>query len=374
MHLEMNLTAHNRYHLDVSSIHASNKDEKICAVYLKQALVASRKDDDLNKSLDLVKKAKSMMPDFSECYRINAFLLKDSPYKAENEYIAAIECDPQSIIAYYAYSQFLFQDSDYEGALTQIDIAISKSPADEVLMSFKALILTRSGDYLKAIDLYEKIFPSQKENAHRKFRVSTYQQIIGCYARFAERLIDDCDILEAGLKNTRALEILEDALNLGNYDDRTFILFRKILINADKIDIRNNSVACVNVLIEVIERYNPAISFHNRLKLIDELRLAIEWMNTDSKNKISLIVSEFSAIEHVSDAIFHGVIKDVKCKAGSNVSFGFITGDDGLEYFFHRGEINPLDALDNKDFKDTRVGYNVSQSVKGPLATKVHLL
>jgi LuxR family glucitol operon transcriptional activator len=374
-HLELNLSAHNRYHLDTSSIHASNKDEKICAVYLKQALDIARKGGDSNVSFELVKKAKSMMPDFSECYRVNAFLLKDSPYKAEAEYEAAIEYNSKSIIAYYAYSQFLFQDDDYEGALTQIDIAIGICPEDEALLSFKALILTRSGDYPVAIDLYERILPSQKDNAHRKFRVSTYQQVISCYIRFAERLIEDLDTPEAEVKNTRALEILEDALNSGNYDDRTFVLFKKILINADRLDCRNENIAQTIAFIEIIERYKDIISFHNKLKLVDELKSAIEWMHTDSKERVSIIIEELGVTSEVTSVLFHGLIKDVVCKAGNKVSFGFITGDDNLEYFFHRGELNPATALDYTDAKDLRVAFNASytNAEKGPSANNVHL-
>ncbi|MFT4804951.1 MAG: LuxR family glucitol operon transcriptional activator [Psychroserpens sp.] len=373
-HLEINLTAHNRYHLDVSSIHASNKDEKICAVYLKQALDLARKEDGATASLELVKKAKSMMPDFSECYRINAILLKGNPHKAEAEYEAAIEYNSESIIAYYSYCQFLFLDDDYEGALTQIDIAIAISPKDEALLSFKALILTRSGDYPVAIDLYEKILPSQKENAHRKFRVSTFQQVISCYIRFTERLIEDADIPEAEVKNTRAVELLEDALNSGNYDDRTFALFRKILINTDRLDGRNKNGFHTGAFIEIIEKYKRDIGFHNKLKLADELRAAIDWMHTDSKDKILLILEEFSVASEVNSVSFHGSIKDVVFKAGNYVSFGFITGDDKLEYFFHRGELHPPEILDDIDSKDLRVAFNASYTTgKGPAAKNVHL-
>jgi LuxR family glucitol operon transcriptional activator len=376
-HLELNLTAHNRYHLDVSSIHASNKDEKICAVYLKQALDIARKEEGTSASLDLVKKAKSMMPDFSECYRINAFLLKGIPHKAEAEYEAAIEYNPKSIIAYYAYSQFLFQDDDYEGALTQIDFAIAICPDDEALLSFKALILTRSGDYPVAIDLYERILPSQKENAHRKFRVSTYQQVISSYIRYTERLIDDLDISEAEVKNIRAIEILEDALNSGNYDDRTFVLFKKILLNSDRIDYRNQNLHNTCLFIEIVERYKGVISFHNKLKLVDELKSAVERMNTDSKDRISIILKELGVASEVNSILFHGTIKGVVCKAGNNASYGFITGDDHIEYFFHRGELNPSEVLDSIDFKDLRVAFNASytgNSEKGPSAKDVHLI
>lgn len=372
-HLETELQAHNHYHLDVSSIHAENKDEKICAVYLKQALKLANREDNLEEALTLVQKAKSMKPDFSECYRINAYLLRNSPYKAESEYEAAIEYNPNSVISYYAYSQFLLNDEEFESALVQIDKAIALDKNEEALMSLKALILTRSGNYPVAITLYEKILPSQKDNVHRKFRVSTFQQVISCYARFAERLVDDSDYKGATEKNQRALDILEEALSLDNYDDRTFVMFKKILITADKIDFKNNKGKNVNSVIKLIDDFKGVISFHNKLKLVDELRYAFERMLTEGKTRLAVLLDELSAVSEVTNIMFHGVIKSVVCKAGTLVSFGFISGDDKNEYFFHRGELNPIHVLDGMEANGLRVAFNSSVNDRGLTAKNVHL-
>ena len=73
--------------------------------------------------------------------------------------------------------------------------------------------------------------------------------------------------------------------------------------------------------------------------------------------------------------LFKGFIKDIVAKAENKLSFGFITGDDSIEYFFHRGELSPHDVLDNTDdYKGLRVGFFPSHSQKGPSAINVHLL
>lgn len=372
-HLEQELQARNRYHLDVSTVHAENKDEKICAVYLKQALKAAKKDK-LEEALGLVQKAKSMKPDFSECYRVNAHLLRNSPHKAESEYEAALECNPESIITYYAFSQFLLNDSEYESAEEQIDRAIQLAPDEEALLSLKALILTRSGSYPEALSLYEKILPSQKENKHRKFRISTYQQVVDCYVRYASNLIDDSDLKGAVEKNNRALSLITEALDSDNYDDRTFVLFKRLLLNADRIDSYNSNIEQTSSILQTLEHYRSVYGFHNKIKLHDELSFAVDKMQCVSKGRFIIFLDDLEAKTQINDSLFHGNIKSVVCKAGANVSFGFISGDDKKEYFFHRGDLNPNDVLDNSDVSGRRVAFNAAESDRGPTAKNVHLL
>jgi LuxR family glucitol operon transcriptional activator len=373
-HLEDSLSAHNHYHLDVTCIHASTKDEKICAVYLKRALGLARRNEDFFGALELVKQAKSMMPSFSECYRINAYLLHNSPYKAESEYESAIEYNNQSVIAYYAFSQFLLHEEEFENALTQINIAI-KLDNDEALLSFKALILTRTGDYPNAIDLYEKILPSQKNNPHRKFRISTNQQVITCYHRFSERLIIDKDFNEARNKITRCISILEDAFNTDNFDDRTILVCGKILTIADKIDFSNECTTISSSLLDAFDRYLDIFSYHNKVKLAQIIQQTIEWMVSGNKIRVQSLLDKLNKQEQSDNTLFHGAIKDVISNDGEHISFGFITGDDSEEYFFHRGEINPTNVFDNfNDPKGSRVAFIPYKNDKGLNANNVHLI
>lgn len=372
-HLEANLSAHNHYHLDVTCIHASTKDEKICAVYLKRALGLVR-NEDTEGALELVKKAKSMMPSFSECYRINAFLLHNSPYKAESEYESAIEYNEQSLIAYYAFSQFLLHEEEFENALVQINKAI-KLDNDEALLSFKALILTRTADYPNAIELYEKILPSQKDNQHRKFRISTYQQIISCYRRYSERLISDRDFNEAGNKIKRCISILEDAFNTDNFDDRTIPVCGKILTDADKIDFNDGSSTHTTLLLDIFDKYIDVFSYHNKVKLALIIQSTLEWLVSGNKHRVKLLLDKLNKQEEGDNTLFHGTIKSVNSSNGKTVSFGFINADDSDEYFFHRGELNPTEVFDNNnEVKGLRVAFIPSKNNKGLIAKNVYLI
>ncbi len=376
-HIESSLTDHNHYHLDITNIHATNKDEKICAVYLKQALTLSRKEDSYEEAVELVKKAKAMKPDFSECYRVNALLHHKSPFKAEAEYEAAIEYNSNSVIAYYAYSQYLLHEEEYQYALEQIDKAIILKPDDEALISFKALILTRCGEYPEAIKLYEIILPAQSKNQHRKFRISTYQQVISAYKRYTERLIADYDYIQSDEMLNRAFELFQEVYESNNYDDRTFVLFFQSVVLADKIDFKNNNIALTTKVIELLDRYKDTFSVHHKIKICIECRGVLDRLYTESKQRFEILCQDLESVTICGEQLCNGSIKDVVCKAKNNLSFGFIISDDGTEYFFHRGELHPHDALDNVDeYKGTRIAFHsyLKDRSRGPIAKNVHLI
>ena len=58
-------------------------------------------------------------------------------------------------------------------------------------------------------------------------------------------------------------------------------------------------------------------------------------------------------------------------KVISDRGFGFITAEDGKEYFFHRGALDT--SLDfDRLVGGERVEFEVEASPKGPRATRVH--
>ena len=61
-----------------------------------------------------------------------------------------------------------------------------------------------------------------------------------------------------------------------------------------------------------------------------------------------------------------GTIKKVVADRG----FGFITAEDGKDYFFHRNELDSTLDFDRLNGGE-RVSFDVQQSPKGPRATRV---
>lgn len=64
------------YKYDMNAVYWSNKDERICSIYLNKAITASKRGDIEEAELQ-VSIAKRLMPEFSECYRIHASILKE---------------------------------------------------------------------------------------------------------------------------------------------------------------------------------------------------------------------------------------------------------------------------------------------------------
>jgi len=58
-------------------------------------------------------------------------------------------------------------------------------------------------------------------------------------------------------------------------------------------------------------------------------------------------------------------------KVISDRGFGFITAEDGKEYFFHRGALDMSLDFDRLTGGE-KVEFDVEQSPKGPRATRVH--
>lgn len=61
-----------------------------------------------------------------------------------------------------------------------------------------------------------------------------------------------------------------------------------------------------------------------------------------------------------------GTIKKVVADRG----FGFITAEDGKDYFFHRNELDSTLDFDRLNGGE-KVSFDVQQSPKGPRATRV---
>lgn len=65
-----------------------------------------------------------------------------------------------------------------------------------------------------------------------------------------------------------------------------------------------------------------------------------------------------------------GVIKRVVGDKG----FGFVRGEDGVEYFFHRDEMAVKGQFDTLRENVTRVTFAIGTSPKGPRANNLHVV
>lgn len=361
----------NHYNYDLNVIYWTTKDEKICSIYLKKALTESRKGDSV-VALESVNKAKQLMPSFSECYRIHGFLLREtSPFLAEAELETAIDLNPLSVISRYAYAQFLISEEEFERANEQIDEALKIDPDDIALITCKAWILTVSGDYKKSSALYEDLIPLQ-HSRHRKFRISTYDQASNCYRRKAELLLKDEDFSAAKIALERAVEIIELAVNDGDYDHGTINKLMDVLQESYVYSHKANDKSIVENIMNFIDANCKDLSVHALQSLKKGLETFIKACDENLQRRIDVILSSIvsNAGEVLSNRIFGTIDRVVSTERG--VSYGFIIDINSNRYFFPRSELNPKDMLDFSE-GDINVSFIPGESEKGPCAFSVRM-
>jgi LuxR family glucitol operon transcriptional activator len=221
------------YKYDIMAIRAETRDERICAVYLNQALsnARSHKYDEARASLE---KVFTILPSYSEAYRIASFVAatEGDLFRAAEELDKALEHSPKSALIYYQFALLhLYKLEDPGSALEKIDLAIQLDPAEEALHTVRALALVRLGRCSEAALIYEELIPTIDQRP-RKWRITTRDQASECYRRWAEQNIKMKETDFAKMRLGRALEILEGALAHDDFDERMGRLYVNVVENA----------------------------------------------------------------------------------------------------------------------------------------------
>lgn len=365
---QTNIMQHH-YNYDLNTISWSTRDEKICAIYLKKAL-SEAKNQNQKAAESYITQAKNIMPEFSECYRIHGYILKDSsPYKAEVELEKAIVFDPDSAIAYYAYAQFLISEEDFPRAQIQINKALSIDNQDIALRTCKAWILTLSGDYKSAAALYEQLIPEQKTR-HRKFRISTYDQASNCYRRMTSQSFRDGDYAAAKLSISRVIAILSNAIESDDFDHGTIKRLCQNLIDAETYYQNTNdpsaSIEILGLIDSTFGKY-PAKSLQT---LQNGLEIYIRSCTSQNSIKANDLLQRTTPPPRVlaGERNSGKVIRVVHSSTG--VNYGFIQSIQGDTLFFPRKELTPRNMLD-KEYLDVEVTFTEGTSEKGSCAREI---
>lgn len=359
----------NHYNYDLNVIYWTTKDEKICSIYLKKALTEAKKSD-FESAIENVNKAKQLMPGFSECHRIHSFLLKDSsPFLAETEMETAIELNPQSVITRYAYAQFLISEDEFERANEQIDEALKIDSEDIALKTCKAWILTLMGDYKNASILYEELIPLQSSR-HRKFRISTYDQASSCYRRMTEIFLKDQDFSEARKSLQRSVEIIEQAVNTGDYDHGTISKIMDVLNSALIFSNKTDDKSLLEDIIAFIEANIDSLNVRSIQALRKGLEIFIKSCDFKTESKIDKILNSLISLNN--DAFAERILGTIDNTISSDrgVSYGFLTDIDNVRYFFPRSELTPKDLLDGEN-SNMNVTFIPGENEKGKCAFSI---
>jgi LuxR family glucitol operon transcriptional activator len=372
-----------RYKYSIFSIRAETRDERISAAFLRRALNAHKKGD-LIGARKLVKAAKSVLPTFSEAFRISAIVESDANelFKADEEYETAIDLDPSSTIAKYSYAQFLlkFMD-DSQGALEQLDVTLREDPGNLTLLGARALTLTRLGQYKEAAEVYEKLLKALAGRP-RRWRIVTRDQAAECYRRWLEqdRMWKDPDSFWRHFN--RSLEIIEEGFRSGDYDQDLVARFGRVLDEAIRMVAMTRSTDQATQIIKrvvnsnqyfkgcVLNLYNMDTfreAFADNASLLETLSgLPIR----SSRRRDSVIHKTPSIAMRDSTKGQERIIKGKVLRLTPGTDYGFIEDEDKNQWFFHRNALSQ-----RKDWSNVQEGeevvFKIGRNKHGPCATQV---
>jgi LuxR family glucitol operon transcriptional activator len=334
------------YKYDITAVRAETKDERICAVYLNQALSFTKvhRYDDAAES---IAKVLTLLPSYSEAYRISSFqaAAKGDLYKAAEELDKALEYSPKSALIYYQYAQLALYKLDDPGlALEMTDRAIEIDRQEEALHTLRALALVRVGRCIEAAEIYETQLVNL-DSRQRKWRITTRDQSSECYRRLAER---DIKMKENDLAKThlgRALEILEGAIAHGDFDERMGRLYVNVVEDALFFARTNSDHEYAS---DVLKRYNDAgkaaaIPSFRRFSL-ESMSQSLgqdPWIcNAVAEALGTPSLNRSTGVQSLAGADFQtnhqGRVKAPFSQASQQ--FGFIASH-GQDWFFHRTDL-----------------------------------
>ena len=368
----------NHYKYDLGNINSSTKDETICALYLKQALAAFRSEG-FEKAKFFIDKAKALMPEYSEIYRINSFIMKDiNPFISENELVTAIEYNDKDPLIRYAYAKFLVEEDDFLKAEEQINEALKLDPNETALITFRAWILTLNGNYIDALKIYENLIKFPDEiSIHRKFRASTFDQAISCHRRFAEMLLNDNDEESVEQQIKLAMEAANIAIYTNNYDNGIFKQFfnlTKVIKHIKNISLRKKLYL---EFLSTIECNLPNFSYFEKDSLATNLQEVKDNIDELTYNKIFILLKSHKT--HNNEKSGMGCIHLLKSSPEhkNTVSYGFIIDDASKRYFFYRSNLIEKTALDNYVHCNLgediliEVDFNIENNERGDIASNI---
>ena len=339
----------NRYVLQTITLRS--RDDAVAARLLTRGLRATAKSDweDAKKNIE---QAQGLAPDFYETYRVEAFLnaLMGNYPRAQQCYLLALDLEPRSAPLRYWYGGFLLRYmDDTEGAEDQLRIAHELDDTSLEVLNELSRSLTYQHKYEEA-EQFSLLVLRGKKRTTKAARIA-YDGLVQICSRSAQFALSNRDY-EAALHCAAKLKELVESIP-------EQIIDQKVLSSAERILVSR-------------QHLRNAYEGTNREGQVDDVFDGIEDLLSSiaTRTGVSVTSSGLRAnslqTEYSSDVLLNGSIKAIKRES----NFGFIFGNDGIEYFFHRGSLEnsaEFNYLQEGDF----VRFCPSSGQKGPVAIQV---
>lgn len=349
------------YKYDPFAIEAGTRDQELLAPFLVKALRHANSER-FDAAKQEIEQARRLLATFPDLHRVSGMVHAASgdSYRAAQDFELAAELAPKSAAIRYHYWSFLQNVAeDYEHALRQIDMALQVDPADATLRTARAQTLARLGRYKEACALYDVLVVDLSDR-DRRWRIITRDQAAECYRRFAEQRLAAGEDGSAQSSLANALNILVDGAQSGDVDEHTPHRVGKIVEDSMRFAVTRKDVGAARELVRLVERLAGRVAGPIQ---VSSWTAFVELFGAGLPETASL-----SRLFKGASNVLEGTVARILLEKG----FGFLRGDDGREWYFHRSALiggSPWERVE----PGARVAFKLGVNAKGACAIEVVL-
>jgi len=256
------IVKYNKYNeFAINSLTYSNSNQKISAKFLSEALIFS-KSQRFDKALERVIEAKNIDPNYSEVYRVSAFIkaTQGDILGAEEDYEIGLEIDPNNLRLLYYYAQFLlFILEDVEKSLKFATLLYKEKPNHPYTVLLFARCYNKLGEYGRAVEILNGLLLVPDLDV-KNVRV-TYTELISLYANIGQNLLKVETDIANGISNfKKAFETFEICIEKGYVDFKLIKHFVESLYSFINLLPTTEKDNCSILVKSLIEKYIKQIS------------------------------------------------------------------------------------------------------------------
>ena len=339
----------NTYRYRGDLIHIESSDQRIAAPYLQNAVRMMRADDPA-AAFQSLERARELMPQWSEIYRIKAWILEEERapiYDIEQAYEESLLCGATDINRFH-YATFLLRSEEFSRALEQIEEAATNTNADDIsIRSIKGLVLLRSGQIPEALEELEYVWNSQSTHIPNRVRRAQGTQYANALRRRVEQLKNLGRTPEAEEAARKGIRVVSETADAWGWDGKVAVVGVD-LIN-EVLGLSQPSDRIRSHFIEVVSNWESSrqvrIALGANRKHLEMLDLVRDRLGIPSEDSKSLSDPE-------EQLRYSGVIKSI------HPHFGFI-----LTQSLGDVHMNPLSLVDPREWQKLRTGQQATFKV-----------
>jgi Tfp pilus assembly protein PilF len=337
-------------------IHARSTDESMVVNTLKEASAYSRSNN-YEQALKLVDKARMLLPDFYEVWRVSAQIKEKQGdlYGARDDFDKAVMlADRNSEPLLVQYAQFLEKQDEFDHGIELLEDAASRPGAAPQLVAKLAWLKTRNREIPSALKLFE--------NSHKKIEAFGGNERTLFLTQYIETLKGAAD-------DSLNRQLPDDAFKyITHAFDILYQACTELLLDAQLIRVGQE---CFNRIcttlglrcsISMWEQLEPRLSgLREHFNLVGQGNRYLYSLENNcpdiyNREDFQRIISR-QTLNQSEEFTLLGTVRQIFYDRG----YGFIMGNDGREYFLHVKNMNSIDWRDLCDADEPRV-----QFVAGP--------